>query len=210
MKTFLKQLILVISFCGPTAAKAQFNTIGATNRPRVKSVAVHTMSSNNTAHLDSVGIESLNDTMTFNQKSKDKELFNYQNVIALPLKSIYVTSPFGARKDPFTRNKISYHSGIDLRAYYEPVYSILTGEVIATGYDRRSGNYVSIKTNSIIISYCHLSDINVRKGDIVYSGVTIGKSGSTGKSTGPHLHITGRINSRHFDVTKLLSLRRKS
>ena len=67
-----------------------------------------------------------------------------------PLRNLVVTSPYGYRTDPFTRKR-AFHSGIDLRANYEPAYAITYGEVIHVGYDNRSGLFVTIRHGSITI-----------------------------------------------------------
>ena len=107
-----------------------------------------------------------------------------------PLRTLVITSPFGYRTDPFTRKR-AFHSGIDLRANYEPAYAITYGEVIHVGYDPRSGNYVTIRHGSITLSYCHLSQSLVTKGTHVRPGTPIAITGNSGsRSTGPHLHLT--------------------
>ena len=107
-----------------------------------------------------------------------------------PLRTLVITSPYGYRIDPFT-HKRAFHSGIDLRANYEPAYAITYGEVIHVGYDNRSGLFVTIRHGSITLSYCHLSQSLVAKGTNVRPGTPIGITGNTGsRSTGPHLHLT--------------------
>ena len=107
-----------------------------------------------------------------------------------PLRHLVITSPFGYRTDPFTRKR-AFHSGIDLRANYEPAYAITYGEVIHVGYDNRSGLYVTIRHGSITLSYCHLSQSLVAKGTHVLPGTPIAITGNSGsRSTGPHLHLT--------------------
>ena len=107
-----------------------------------------------------------------------------------PLRTLVITSPYGYRIDPFTRKR-AFHSGIDLRANYEPAYAITYGEVIRVGNDKRSGNYVTIRHGSLTLSYCHLSQSLVAKGTNVRPGTPIGITGNTGsRSTGPHLHLT--------------------
>ena len=107
-----------------------------------------------------------------------------------PLRNLVVTSPYGYRTDPFTRKR-AFHSGIDLRANYEPAYAITYGEVIHVGHDNSSGLYVTIRHGSITLSYCHLSQSLVTKGTHVRPGTPIAITGNSGsRSTGPHLHLT--------------------
>ena len=125
-----------------------------------------------------------------------------------PLRTLVITSPYGYRTDPFTRKR-AFHSGIDLRANYEPAYAITYGEVIHVGYDNRSGLFVTIRHGSITLSYCHLSQSLVAKGTHVRPGTPIGITGNSGsRSTGPHLHLTLKDTKkgRAIDPSILLRL----
>ena len=129
-----------------------------------------------------------------------------------PLRTLVVTSPYGYRTDPFTRKR-AFHSGIDLRANYEPAYAITYGEVIHVGFDNRSGLFVTIRHGSITLSYCHLSQSLVTKGTQVRPGTPIGITGNSGsRSTGPHLHLTlkNSNNGHHIDLSFLLKLLKKA
>jgi len=110
--------------------------------------------------------------------------------VSLPLRGIMVTSPKGIRKHPVHGN-INMHNGIDLRAHYDSVFSILDGIVEDVGYDPRSGLWIQIAHPGRLMSaYAHLSRILVPKGKKVKSGVCIGITGNSGSSTAPHLHFT--------------------
>ena len=125
-----------------------------------------------------------------------------------PLRNLVVTSPYGYRTDPFTRKR-AFHSGIDLRANYEPAYAITYGEIIHVGHDNRSGLFVTIRHGSITLSYCHLSQSLVTKGTHVNPGTPIGITGNSGsRSTGPHHHLTLKDTKkgRAIDPSILLRL----
>ena len=125
-----------------------------------------------------------------------------------PLRHLVITSPFGYRTDPFTRKR-AFHSGIDLRANYEPAYAITYGEVIHVGFDNRSGLFVTLRHGSITLSYCHLSQSLVTKRTHVNPGTPIGITGNSGsRSTGPHLHLTLKDTKkgRAIDPSILLRL----
>ena len=125
-----------------------------------------------------------------------------------PLRTLVITSPYGYRIDPFTRKR-AFHSGIDLRANYEPAYAITYGEVIHVGYEPRSGLFVTIRHGSITLSYCHLSQSLVTKGTHVRPGTPIAITGNSGsRSTGPHLHLTLKDTKkgRAIDPSILLRL----
>ena len=121
-------------------------------------------------------------------EDRDYWLERYLSV-SYPLKSIRISSQYGMRKDPFTGRKVP-HSGLDLKAHYEDVYAMFDGYVESTGSDKASGLYIRLRHGEYTISYCHLSKIELRAGDVVIAGDVVGISGNTGRSTGPHLHIT--------------------
>jgi len=109
--------------------------------------------------------------------------------ICMPLDYLNVTSPYGYRQDPFTKCH-TFHDGIDLRFGNGVVYSMLPGKVAAvhhgnTGY----GNYVILDHGTMRCLYGHLSEIYAKTGTDVQAGTVVGLVGSSGRSTGPHLHI---------------------
>lgn len=117
----------------------------------------------------------------------------YIPTVALPLKNIHVTSPFGTRKDPMNRHNRRMHNGLDLKARYEEVYSMLPGVVTAASYSTNGGYYVTVNHGVCVCSYLHLSKMLVNKGQRIMAGQIIAVSGNTGKrTTGPHLHISCR------------------
>lgn len=91
--------------------------------------------------------------------------------------------------DPFTKKR-RLHNGIDLRASIgTETFAMLPGIITTIGRDRSRGNYVIIRHGNYIVTYCHLSRILVRQGQMVEPGEAVGLVGSTGRSTGPHLHL---------------------
>ena len=185
---YLAFLLMTLLMQTPSA-HAQFNTIQEYGNQRTKKVQQtrHEKSCQPTA--DSVMVDSL-----YRNKTKETEGVGFVNkMMALPLRRIHITSSFGRRIHPITK-KSSVHNGVDLRASYEEVYSMLPGIVHKTGEDKRSGKYIIISTGDYKISYCHLSQINVRQGEMVMAGMPVGISGNSGYSTGPHLHLTVRID----------------
>jgi len=121
-----------------------------------------------------------------------------------PLDKICVTSSYGYRQDPINRRKRSMHAGLDLRASYEPVYAMFPGRVLKTGYDKRSGNHVTVQHGDYRISYCHLSKTTVKQGEYLRAGDVIGVSGNSGRSTGPHLHLSCRRGNKTVDPSILI------
>ena len=109
--------------------------------------------------------------------------------ICMPLDYITITSHYGYRQDPFTKCQ-RFHDGIDLRCGNGLVYSMLPGRVAAVHHgDTGYGNYVILDHGSLRCLYGHLSEIYAKEGSEVPAGAVVGLVGSTGRSTGPHLHI---------------------
>ena len=125
------------------------------------------------------------------------------SLVSLPLKNVHITSGFGMRMHPIYHKRMM-HNGVDLTARYEKVYSMFPGTVIKVGQDNRSGKFVTVKTGSYTISYCHLSLEYVKVNDFVNAGTILALSGSTGVSTGPHLHLTTKKDGKAFNPTILL------
>lgn len=81
--------------------------------------------------------------------------------------------------------------GIDLKAKYgQKAYATLPGIISAVGRDKGRGIYVSVTHGDYIVTYCHLSRTVVRRSQSVEAGEVVGYVGSTGRSTGPHLHLS--------------------
>ena len=118
------------------------------------------------------------------------------------------TSMFGGRGNPFGDGRSEFHPGLDFKGRTgDPVKCTASGKVIFSGRAGGYGNCVKIRhTNNIETWYGHLSRINVRQGQSVSVGQLIGKVGSTGRSTGPHLHYEVRRNGRAVNPKQYLSL----
>ena len=115
------------------------------------------------------------------------------------------TSPFGVREDPFLHEP-AMHTGMDIRGEIgEPVHATAAGKISIAGWDGGYGNMVEIDHgNGLSTRYGHLSQIDVHVGDNVRSGQVIGLIGSTGRSTGPHLHYETRVNGEAVNPQKFL------
>jgi murein DD-endopeptidase MepM/ murein hydrolase activator NlpD len=110
-------------------------------------------------------------------------------------------SGVGGRRNPFGGRGYEYHEGQDIDAAYgTPVQVAATGRVVIAGWQRGYGNVVYVDHGSgLSTRYGHLSEIDVTVGQAVTRGQTIGLVGSTGRSTGPHLHYEVRINNQPVD-----------
>lgn len=122
-----------------------------------------------------------------------EKTFFYGLAFTLPLKEGYFSSGYGSRKDPFTKKK-TFHGGIDIAAPEgTDVHSSADGEVIFAGKKGGYGNLVVVKhILGFETRYGHLSEFSVKKGQRVRKREKIAEVGSTGRSTGPHLHFEVR------------------
>ncbi len=171
-------------------ANAQFNTITMdSNNYKVESTQERE------ENLD--GTEAPYATLSGYEEIKNRLFQEYMSV-SYPLKDIFITSFYGLREDPLS-HKTKKHNGLDLRASTEEVYSMLAGRVIKTGSDKRSGLYVIIRHGDYTISYCHLSLVMVQQNQELKAGEMVALSGNTGRSTGPHLHITCKFKGKYID-----------
>jgi murein DD-endopeptidase MepM/ murein hydrolase activator NlpD len=107
-----------------------------------------------------------------------------------PVKGSRVGSPFGFRIDPIT-GRSALHTGLDFPADTgTPIFAAAGGVVVVQEYHHAYGNLVEVDHgNDLITRYAHASEVLVKAGDIVKRGQKIAKVGSTGRSTGPHLHF---------------------
>ena len=196
-------LLLILSSCC-LSLQAQFHTI-AYSKPlyKVQEVAEPTETKSLPENGEADNLVSLDPMAGKHSEEMRSQWIDCYMSVSYPLKKITITSPYGRRKDPFT-GKRSTHKGLDLRANGEEVYAMMPGEVIKVSSDKRSGNYVTIRHGDYTVSYCHLSKTLVRKGAQVLPGEVVAISGNTGRSTGPHLHITAKYGKKHIDPAVLL------
>lgn len=118
------------------------------------------------------------------------------------------TSYFGYRNNPFNFDRSEFHPGLDFKGKTgDPVKCTASGKVVFSGRAGGYGNCVRIRhANNLETWYGHLSRISVREGQRVSVGELIGKVGSTGRSTGPHLHYEVRRNGKAVNPKQYLSL----
>lgn len=194
MKTVLITIFISLSF----SISAQFNTIAPAGS--------HLNKNSSSRDADTVTVVS-NNTI---QKGRDESLPVTNKATDWyhpPLKGkLHITSGFGKRRNPFGKKKSEQHNGLDLSAKAgTPIYAMLPGEVAHIGYNPRSGNYIKLRHGNFTVSYCHLiRKPNLPIGSKVFPGQPVAHVGSTGRSTGPHLHITLKRNGRVIDPAIIL------
>ncbi len=117
------------------------------------------------------------------------------------------SSGFGWREDPINRSK-KFHKGADYRADRgTPVYAAGDGVIVFCGRQSGYGKVIYVDHGGgLITRYAHLSSIDVTRGDVVSGDAMIGKVGSTGRTTGPHLHFEVRLDGRAVDPNLALEL----
>lgn len=115
------------------------------------------------------------------------------------------TSYFGERTDPISEG-YDYHKGLDIGADEgDRIRAVYDGKVISVGEDSRSGKYVFLEhKNGYVTFYCHCSKILADEGTVIRQGETIALVGSTGYSTGPHLHFEIRKDGVSIDPLPLI------
>jgi murein DD-endopeptidase MepM/ murein hydrolase activator NlpD len=121
--------------------------------------------------------------------------------------NLKLSSGFGNRKDPFTSRK-AFHAGLDFpRPTGTTVLSAGAGTVSFVGKKSGYGNVVEVTHGAgLVTRYAHLSAFLAKEGQEVSTGTPIAKVGSTGRSTGPHLHFEVRRDDRAVDPMRYLSV----
>jgi murein DD-endopeptidase MepM/ murein hydrolase activator NlpD len=134
-----------------------------------------------------------------------------RTLLSVPLRrpvsgEIDMTSPYGVRLDPFVHIP-AMHTGIDFRGTAgDPIHATAAGIVSSAGWSGSYGKMVEIDHgNGLATRYGHMSEIDVNVGDSIRVGQTVGRIGSTGRSTGPHVHYETRINGEAVDPQKFLN-----
>lgn len=119
-----------------------------------------------------------------------------------------MTSRFGYRSDPISRGRVEFHPGIDFKGRRgDAVKSTADGKVIVAGWFQGYGKCVRIRhKNNLETLYGHLSKVNVKEGQTVSTGQVIGLVGSTGHSTGNHLHYEVRKDGKPINPRNFLSV----
>lgn len=175
--------------------------------PEGVSVTSYEVTSDETGETIAVG-EIINGSGGDDEESAKGTSFSSYFVNAapiLPVQGARITSRFGYRTHPIT-GKYGFHTGLDLAAPEgTPIAAVFYGKVTKVGEGDSWGKYVLVEhSDGFETFYCHLSEIYVEKGAVIRQGETVGLVGSTGMSTGPHLHFEVRINGIRVDPELLL------
>ncbi len=129
--------------------------------------------------------------------------------LGYPISETRISAAFGSRKDPFT-GKRARHEGIDIAAALKtPVHATAPGVVKRAFTNGAYGKFIEIEHEAgFMTRYAHLSEILVKKGDVIQTGDKIGLTGNTGRSTGPHLHYEILIGKNPVNPYRFLRTQR--
>ena len=142
-------------------------------------------------------------TQNSEQLLTDSELLKNNYSFIKPIDGI-VTSRFGEREST-NRNVTSNHTGIDISAVLgAPIKSAITGNVVQVSNEGDYGKHVKICKDNIITLYAHCEEIFVTEGQEITQGQEIASVGSTGNSTGPHLHFEIRVNDVPINPAEII------
>ena len=135
----------------------------------------------------------------------DRKMKNMLLPTGIPVEQAMIGSAFGWRVDPIT-GESALHTGLDFQADKgTPILAAAGGVVVVQEYHPAYGNMVEIDHgNNLVTRYAHAMRMTVRKGDLVKRGQLIGEVGTTGRSTGPHLHFEVLANGVQQDPQKFL------
>lgn len=173
--------------------------------PRLQNNSSHVLSQDLNAALDEF---SQTETAVKNLSQSWATQLNWLHALptGIPInKDFRVTSGFGIRNDPFT-GQLAMHEGVDfLAAMGAPVLSTAAGTVTRSAWDASYGNVVEVShIEGFTTRYAHLSKRTAQEGQQVHRGEVLGQLGSTGRSTGPHLHYEIMRHDRVMNPTSML------
>ncbi|NIK78348.1 murein DD-endopeptidase MepM/ murein hydrolase activator NlpD [Paenibacillus castaneae] len=171
-------------------AIAKLSSSGTSNY-KMKQIAAISQQTDLDLQLLNVMVDSMEQSMALTlQHAQERRMMVDAYPSGWPTKTISITSGFGYRSDPFT-GRMTFHAGIDIIGMLgDPVFSAADGVVSETGFDKSLGNYIIIDhLGGLQSEYMHLKQSMAKEGDLVVRGEKIGLLGSSGRSTGPHLHF---------------------
>ena len=155
--------------------------------------------------VNSINQENKIETISSSINEMETDVANIKNAynFVKPIDGV-ISSEFGARESEY-QNVTGYHTGIDIAAEEgKSIYSAIQGIVELVSSEGDYGKHIKIRCNNVTTLYAHCSKILVTEGQIVAEGQEIAKVGSTGNSTGPHLHFEIRVDDRFVNPSKLI------
>ena len=166
-----------------------------------------TQTTENTDNTNPIG-ENVNvDTSNQEQSQEEKDIENIKatSTFIKPIEGT-ISSKYGQR-EPTTSTVPKNHTGVDIAANLgTKIKSATAGEVVIASEEGDYGKHLKIQVGEVSIIYAHCNNLYVKQGDQVSQGQEIAEVGTTGNSTGPHLHFEIRISERTIDPQKILEL----
>jgi murein DD-endopeptidase MepM/ murein hydrolase activator NlpD len=201
----------VVFFTGKSLADGDSSNVDRTTRELERLIASTGIDPQSLLNQGGEGgpFIALDEVIHHSTEARKRELREIVKILpfAAPLDDYDIRSGFGARVDPLT-GKRAFHPGVDLTAPYRtPVHSTAPGVVTFAGVRGSYGKTVEIDHgHGIVTRFAHLHRISVARGQAVGVHVKIGELGSTGRSTGPHLHYEVLVNDDPLDPEKFLQV----
>ncbi|MDR2126816.1 MAG: M23 family metallopeptidase [Prevotellaceae bacterium] len=202
IRLFILTALIFVTCC--LSAKSQFYTIRA-KEPEKAEVAEKIVADSQTVVKEVDAVRSVVDNSEPDDGTKLMlDGMRKRQYLSLPVDELKINSPYGYRNDPVT-GKRRFHNGVDLEADFNYVYSIMPGRVVKSGRNRMLGEFVQVEHGEFISTYGHLLQRLVAAKDVVEAGQPIGISGSTGRSTGEHLHFGMSFDGKNIDPQPILN-----
>ncbi|MFO1391275.1 MAG: M23 family metallopeptidase [Agitococcus sp.] len=152
--------------------------------------------------------EKENQLRTLDNLLTNKRIQNNQNYLAnLPVRDGSITSQFGYRSDPFNK-RVAFHAGMDFSGPHGAnIYAVASGIVSFAGVKNGYGNVIEISHgNGYVTRYAHAYRLAAKQGDLVSKDQVVAYMGSTGRSTGTHLHYEVIVNGKQIDPMSFVSV----
>lgn len=194
---FIKLLLFIFVFGFHSVAYSQFNTV-----KKIKvlpQIQIDTVGERTKLKNDLLVVENIDSSWHEPVPSLKSA------IVSMPLSQPIINSKFGNRIDPLTGEE-SFHQGIDFKGSADSVMVIMPGEVKKVAHSRGLGNYIEVEHGEFKTTYGHLSFVMVREKTKLKAGDVIGITGSTGRSTGDHLHFGLKHRGRIINPTPFLDL----
>ena len=191
----MKKILLVAAFIAfKYEAYSQFNTIRRIKKlPEIQVDTVHR-------------IENEENSSAVTESAAFDKLKKFAGpLVSMPVSQPFINSAYGNRRDPLT-GKVSFHAGMDFKGSSDSVMAVMPGIVKKVAYSRGLGSYIEVAHGDFKTTYGHLAFIMVKENTTIKAGTVIGVTGSTGRSTGDHLHLALKYKGKVVNPAPFLDL----
>lgn len=183
--------------------------IGGANENEIEENKAEETSTENTENIEDTATDESKaneeQTQTLSQEEQDIANIKATTTFIKPVEGT-ISSQFGQR-EPTTSTVPKNHTGVDIAANMgTKIVASTGGEVVLASEEGDYGKHLKIQIGEVSIIYAHCNNLYVKQGDTISQGQEIAEVGSTGNSTGPHLHFEIRISERTVDPQKILEL----